>query len=156
MLPASISTLYKLERLDLTNNDFSSLPPELGTIETLKSIVLDGNPCRSIRRDIISRGTMAIKEHLKSKLASDPDEVAHKTHVAEQNGRVASELLRTTNSLNFSGKQAEVVPAAYWADAEGADVASVVLSKNRLTAVPMEVTMFSGTLTTLDVAQNRL
>lgn len=40
----------------MTNNDLSGLPAELGTLRDLKAIVLDGNPMRKIRRDIITRG----------------------------------------------------------------------------------------------------
>jgi Leucine-rich repeat (LRR) protein len=155
-LPASFAILRSLERLDLTNNDLSGLPAELGAIDTLKSIVLDGNPIRSIRRDVIARGTMAVKEHLRSKLEVDPDEHAHAAHVAVQADRAVLEALRTTKALNFSGQQADAVPASVWADADGADVASVVLSKNRLTTLPAELSMFSATLTSLDVSQNRL
>eukprot|EP00041_Stephanoeca_diplocostata_P029005 m.846870 g.846870 ORF g.846870 m.846870 type:complete len:431 (+) comp23477_c1_seq132:634-1926(+) len=54
-LPAAMCVrLEQLERLDVTNNDLNVLPPELGLLRSLKSIVLDGNPIRSIRRYIQS------------------------------------------------------------------------------------------------------
>jgi len=156
VLPPTITALQHLERLDLTNNDLSGLPAELGTIESLKSVVLDGNPVRSIRRDIIARGTMAIKQHLRTKLAVDPEEQAHAAHAAKQEVRATSDALRTSKALVFSGKRAESVPGSMWADAKGTDVASVVLSDNILVTVPLEVTLFATTLTTLDVSKNRL
>ena len=54
-----------LRRLDLTNNDLNSLPPELSLMEGLTSLAVEGNPLRTIRREIISKGTVAIKEYLK-------------------------------------------------------------------------------------------
>ncbi len=59
-LPKTIMKLQLLERLDLSNNNLSSLPCELGGIECLKQLLLVGNPLRTIRKDIISRGADAI------------------------------------------------------------------------------------------------
>jgi Leucine-rich repeat (LRR) protein len=64
-IPASIAKLTALERLELSNNDISNLPPELGLLRKIKSIVLDGNPLRSLRRDIVRKGTQAVLEHLR-------------------------------------------------------------------------------------------
>ena len=55
-LPDEIAQLQSLERLDVTNNDLAGLPYVLGTVVPLKSIVVDGNPMRSIRRDIVMVG----------------------------------------------------------------------------------------------------
>lgn len=64
-VPDSITHLKQLERIELSNNDISTLPPKMGLLTNLKSIVLEGNPLRSLRRDIVHRGTRAILEHLK-------------------------------------------------------------------------------------------
>lgn len=64
-LPAGIARLAQLERLDVANNDLTKLPPQLGTLRGMKSLVLEGNSMRSIRRDIIARGTPGIMEHLR-------------------------------------------------------------------------------------------
>lgn len=64
-LPAGVARLSQLERLDVSNNDLARLPPELATLRGIKSLVLEGNSMRSIRRDIIARGTQAILEHLR-------------------------------------------------------------------------------------------
>jgi hypothetical protein len=55
-------------RLDLTNNNISALPSSLATIASLKAVVLDGNPLRSIRRDVISGGTVALMKYLRSRM----------------------------------------------------------------------------------------
>uniref|UniRef100_A0A1I8GUG4 Leucine-rich repeat-containing protein 40 n=1 Tax=Macrostomum lignano TaxID=282301 RepID=A0A1I8GUG4_9PLAT len=69
-LPVELAGLLPLlERLDLTNNDLSSLPNELGLLTGLKCILLDGNPLRALRREVVARGTEAIKKHLASRIA---------------------------------------------------------------------------------------
>uniref|UniRef100_A0A7N5P274 Leucine-rich repeat-containing protein 40 n=1 Tax=Ailuropoda melanoleuca TaxID=9646 RepID=A0A7N5P274_AILME len=52
-VPDEITLLQSLERLDLSNNDISSLPCSLGKLH-LKFLALEGNPLRTIRREIIN------------------------------------------------------------------------------------------------------
>ena len=42
--------LFRKQTLDLSNNDLSDLPCELGVMPTLDRLVLEGNPMRKIRR----------------------------------------------------------------------------------------------------------
>jgi len=65
-IPQTIKLLQSLERIDLSNNNLTNLPFELASIESLKQILLNGNPLRSIRKDIINRGTDAIMKHLRN------------------------------------------------------------------------------------------
>lgn len=61
---------HRLEELTLSNNDLAGLPAELGHLsESLRSLQLDGNPLRSIRRPIIERGTAAVLQYLKERIA---------------------------------------------------------------------------------------
>ncbi|KAF5828725.1 hypothetical protein DUNSADRAFT_17177 [Dunaliella salina] len=70
-LPADVARLVKLEELCLSNNELGNLPPQLGLLSgTLRSLTLDGNPLRSIRRPIIERGTAAVLEYLKERIPS--------------------------------------------------------------------------------------
>ena len=71
MLPDEIINLQSLERLDLSNNDLSTLPFTLGTLPHLKSLQVDGNPMKAIRRDIIARGTQGLLKYLKSRIDED-------------------------------------------------------------------------------------
>jgi Leucine-rich repeat (LRR) protein len=91
-LSPNIDQLKALQRLDLTNNDLANLPASMGmspveqlffpcyynnhcnvgNITSLKSVVLDGNPLKSIRREIISGGTVAIMKYLKTRLEVSP------------------------------------------------------------------------------------
>jgi Leucine-rich repeat (LRR) protein len=64
-----IKNMTSLKHLDISNNNISSLPPELGLLEpTLEVLRLDGNPLRSIRRPILERGTKAVLNYLKDRL----------------------------------------------------------------------------------------
>ena len=64
VLPESIISMSKLKRLDVSNNDLNNLPPQLALMEDLNSLAVEGNPLRAIRREIIAKGTVAIKEYL--------------------------------------------------------------------------------------------
>ncbi|KAK2496049.1 hypothetical protein MC885_000929 [Smutsia gigantea] len=66
-VPDEIMLLQSLERLDLSNNDISSLPYSLGKLH-LKFLALEGNPLRTIRREIINKGTQEVLKYLQSKI----------------------------------------------------------------------------------------
>ena len=51
--------------------DHDQLFSFLGTLPHLKSLQVDGNPMKSIRRDIIARGTMGLLKYLKSRIDED-------------------------------------------------------------------------------------
>lgn len=70
-LPNEITLLQRLERLDLSNNDISSLPPMLGNLSEMKFLALEGNPLRTIRRDVLQKGTQEILKYLRSKIQDD-------------------------------------------------------------------------------------
>ncbi|XP_050218364.1 plant intracellular Ras-group-related LRR protein 6 [Mercurialis annua] len=68
-IPVGFKDLSSLSELDLSDNNISALPPELGLLEpSLQALRLDGNPLRSIRRTILDRGTKAVLSYLKDKL----------------------------------------------------------------------------------------
>lgn len=73
-LPADVARLTKLDELDLTNNDLSTLPAELGLLP-LRSLGVEGNMLRMIRRPVIERGTAALLEHLRDKLPAPGSDV---------------------------------------------------------------------------------
>ncbi|KAK9077499.1 hypothetical protein SSX86_005836 [Deinandra increscens subsp. villosa] len=68
-VPEGLKNATSLQELRLSDNNISTLPPELGLLEpSLQVLQLDGNPLRSIRRTILDRGTKAILAYLKDKL----------------------------------------------------------------------------------------
>ncbi|KAD4178959.1 hypothetical protein E3N88_27550 [Mikania micrantha] len=69
LVPEGIKNATSLQELHLSDNNISTLPPELGLLEpNLQVLQLDGNPLRSIRRTILDRGTKAILMYLKDKI----------------------------------------------------------------------------------------
>lgn len=60
---------HRLEELNLANNNLATLPPQLGLLApVLRSLGLEGNPLRSIRRPILERGTPAVLAYLKDRI----------------------------------------------------------------------------------------
>jgi len=154
----------KLERLDLTNNDLSTLPLVLGTMTALKSVVLDGNPMKGIRRDIVMRGTTELKKYLRSRM----DEPSSGPASAVASGPITSGVIgaagdvvdphqvKSSKALDFSGKKASDIPDDIWAVLEGSDVAVVNFSKNLLSTWPQRISCVCGSLTELNLGINRL
>ncbi|KAK2143594.1 hypothetical protein LSH36_827g00044 [Paralvinella palmiformis] len=166
-LPEQIALLQQLERLDVSNNDISQLPFVLGTMNKLKCIVLDGNPMKSIRRDIVMRGTNELKKYLKSRLAETPNDVTEKAQglrkskgmsgiIAGPQEGVDAFSVHSTKALDYSGKKAGFVPADLWPVAEQAHVNAVNLNKNLLPEIPKELSLLRSSLTELHLGFNRL
>ncbi|XP_076463206.1 leucine-rich repeat-containing protein 40-like [Babylonia areolata] len=162
-LPDEITLLQGLERLDLSNNDISVLPYSLGTINPLKSIVLDGNPLKSIRRDIIMRGTVELKKYLRSRI-EEPDSApavaaaASKTSVLPSgtgDTQQAHEMQQFKN-MDYSGHKATEVPPDMWEKAQGAGVTSVNLSKNQFSQMPQNLMLLVDTLAELNLGFNKI
>lgn len=70
-IPEEISYLQQLIRLDVTNNNLTDLPNSLRLLAHLQSLQADGNKIRSIRRDILQRGTSSILKFLRERHQSE-------------------------------------------------------------------------------------
>uniref|UniRef100_A0A8C1HEP3 Leucine rich repeat containing 40 n=1 Tax=Cyprinus carpio carpio TaxID=630221 RepID=A0A8C1HEP3_CYPCA len=66
--PVQMKTLNRLCTLDLSNNDILQVPPELGDCTSLRALMLEGNPFRNPRAAILSKGTDAVLEYLRSRI----------------------------------------------------------------------------------------
>jgi hypothetical protein len=111
--------------------------------------VLDGNPIKSIRRDIIGKGTMAIMQHLQNRLGEVVDgsqeAAAHSAHM--ESTAIANQA-KFGHLLEFSnkGRGVEQVPAAIWTAADGQPISKAILSKNGLREFPYPLFSFASTL----------
>ncbi|GFN77100.1 LINE-1 retrotransposable element orf2 protein [Plakobranchus ocellatus] len=162
-LPEEITLLGGLERLDLTNNDISNLPLVLGTMTSLKALVLDGNPMRSIRRDIIMRGTNEIKKYLVSRMSDDErerqSEKAQPSSVGVIGGGddvIRSHDLHQLKALDYSNKGMSTLPDEVVEAALEAGVKTINLSKNSLTELPRNLSVLGSKLTELNLGNNKL
>lgn len=61
--------MSRLQELDLSNNQLSNLPPQMGLMgPTLRVLMLEGNCIRAIRRPVLEKGTAAVLEWLKDRI----------------------------------------------------------------------------------------
>ena len=163
-VPDEIVNLQSLERLDLTNNDLTALPFTLGMLPHLKSLLIEGNPIKSIRRDIIARGTEGLMKYLRSRLTDqDMASLREKGNISP----VAAPLpgsppvpdkyaMKTAQSMNLSKKEIAKLPAEAIANALEAAVTACDLSKNYFTEVPNELQELVPKLYELNLSENRI
>ena len=57
--------------LDASGNELAAVAPELGLCTTLRRLVLDGNPLRSIRQNLLTGPTVDLLAHLRSKIPQE-------------------------------------------------------------------------------------
>lgn len=136
-IPVEITLLVALERLDVTNNDISNLPCEMGNMSTLKSISLDGNPLRALRRDVVQKGTQAILKYLKSRIAAP---ISSTEGTTQSNGSTlpatTSSLLKNSKQLILSGQKIDVVPEDTVSVIIESCTESVDISRNNFSSLP--------------------
>ncbi|EHB16546.1 Leucine-rich repeat-containing protein 40 [Heterocephalus glaber] len=139
-VPDEITLLQSLERLDLSNNDISSLPCSLGNLP-LKFLALEGNPLRTIRREIINKGTQEVLKYLRSKIKDDgpthndsaPDTTAM---TLPSESRVNVHAIVALKLLDYSDKQTTLIPDEVFDAVKSNVVTSVNFSKNQLCEIP--------------------
>lgn len=68
-LPVSIAEASQLQFLSLENNDFKEIPSVLGVLPALQTLLIQGNPQRHIRTQIIQQGSVKIIQYLREKHA---------------------------------------------------------------------------------------
>ena len=153
-----IVVMQCLERLDVSNNDLSSLPSVLGVMENLKSIVLDGNPLKSLRRDIIMRGTMEIKRILRSRMEEDkiPEIPTGKGIIGAVQDELDPYLVASSRCLDYSCKKVSSVPDKVLEAAVKGAVSVVKLDKNELSSYPESLHYLSESLQELYLSHNCL
>ncbi|KAM4773080.1 leucine-rich repeat-containing protein 40 [Cyanocitta cristata] len=159
-VPEEITVLQKLERLDLANNDISRLPYTLGNLPQLKFLALEGNPLRTIRRDLLQKGTQELLKYLRSKIQDDgpgPNEEAPVTAMTlPSQSTVNTHAITTLKLLEYSDKQAAEIPAAVF-DAVGTNpVATVNFSKNQLREIPPRLVELKDSVCDVSLGFNKI
>ncbi|XP_057649697.1 leucine-rich repeat-containing protein 40 isoform X2 [Chionomys nivalis] len=139
-VPEEMSLLQSLERLDLSNNNISSLPCSLGNLH-LKFLALEGNPLRTIRREIIAKGTQEVLKYLRSKIKDDSgtsqnDSVPETAMTLPSESRVNVHAMVTLKLLDYSDKQATLIPDDIFDATRSNIITSVNFSKNQLCEIP--------------------
>uniref|UniRef100_A0A3B4YW63 Leucine rich repeat containing 40 n=1 Tax=Stegastes partitus TaxID=144197 RepID=A0A3B4YW63_9TELE len=138
ILPEQITLLSTLTRLDLTNNDIATLPATLSLLPNLKVLLLEGNPLRGIRRDLLTKGTNELLKYLKGRIKEEPEkaEEGHTAMTLPSQAMVNVHNIQTLKVLAYSDKQAGSIPDELFDAAAHQGVATVNFSKNQLTSIP--------------------
>jgi Leucine-rich repeat (LRR) protein len=58
-----------LKTLDLSNNDLSDLPSELGILPKLTRINIEGNPMKTIKSSMRTAGAEVLKKYLVTRIS---------------------------------------------------------------------------------------
>jgi Leucine-rich repeat (LRR) protein len=74
-LPLEIGYLAVCRVLDLCNKNLSDIPHTLGYMNGLQKLVVDGNPIRCIRRNLLTQSTMDLKKYLRTRGDPLPNQV---------------------------------------------------------------------------------
>ncbi|XP_066481083.1 leucine-rich repeat-containing protein 40 isoform X1 [Tiliqua scincoides] len=160
-LPDEITLLQRLERLDLSNNDLRSLPYKLGNLSQLKFLALEGNPLRTIRRDVLQKGTQEILKYLQSKIQEDdavsPNEDLPKTAMTlPSQSKINLHAITTLKTLDYSEKQAAVIPDEVFNAVGNNPVTTVNFSKNHLTEIPPRIVELKESVCDISFGFNKL
>ncbi|QQP52013.1 Leucinerich repeatcontaining protein 40like, partial [Caligus rogercresseyi] len=153
LLPEEFASLQSLERLDLANNRLSDIPPIIGTLPNLMSLVVEGklyqnhpkrhpqSRCPGGERKDGQQWSGTTKTSAPPLPPTIPDKYA----------------MRTTRSLSLNGACLSELPNEAVNNAmEAKDIFIVDLSKNAFTNFPMNLEPILGGITELNLSQNRL
>ncbi|KAM5161187.1 leucine-rich repeat-containing protein 40 isoform 2-T2 [Callospermophilus lateralis] len=157
-VPDEITLLQSLERLDLSNNDISSLPCSLGNLH-LKFLALEGNPLRTIRREIINKGTQEVLKYLRSKIKDDgpsQDSVTETAMTLPSESRVNMHAIVTLKILDYSDKQAPFIPDEVFDAVKNNIITSVNFSKNQLCEIPKRIIELKEMVSDVNLSFNKL
>ncbi|XP_074008320.1 leucine-rich repeat-containing protein 40 [Numenius arquata] len=159
-VPDEITLLQKLERLDLANNDISRLPYTLGNLPQLKFLALEGNPLRTIRRDLLQKGTQELLKYLRSKIQDDVTNPNGEPPVTAMTlpseSRINMHAITTLKLLEYSEKQAAVVPEEMFDAVRSHPVATVNFSKNQLSEIPPRIVELKDSLCDINLGFNKI
>ncbi|XP_054645322.1 leucine-rich repeat-containing protein 40 [Dunckerocampus dactyliophorus] len=157
VLPEQVAALSTLTRLDLTNNDISILPASLSLLPNLKTLLLEGNPLRGIRRELLTKGTNELLKFLRGRIKEEPDIAADRTTAMTLPSEATINVhnIKTLKSLVYSDKKVDGIPDELFEAAAGHGITSVNFSKNQLTSIPPRLAEMQ-TLTELNLSFNRL
>ncbi|KAG6755301.1 hypothetical protein POTOM_041121 [Populus tomentosa] len=163
-IPAEACKL-QLSMLDLSNNSLTGLPPELGKVSahrkmtTLRKLLLNGNPLRTLRSSLVSGPTTTLLNYLRSRLSEGEDSKATtpaKKDLISMTARlsvsskhiynaVSSSLLSTSFlckdgilELSLQGLGLSAVPSEVW---ESNEIVKVDLSRNSIQELPVELSL---------------
>ncbi|XP_040896012.1 leucine-rich repeat-containing protein 40 [Toxotes jaculatrix] len=157
-LPEQITLLSTLTRLDLTNNDIATLPASLSLLPNLKVLLLEGNPLRGIRRDLLTKGTNELLKYLRGRIKEEPERAdeGHTAMTLPSQASVNVHNIKSLKLLSYSEKQAAVIPDELFDAVADQGVTTADFSKNQLTSIPPRLLELHSSLSDINLGFNRL
>ena len=137
MIPKEILELKTLKRLDIKNNDIASLPPELGLLECIQSILYTGNKIKMSS----SLGTKKLLSLLREKLVLNNEETIEKPNqhsMNDLNGKQLTEIpVPDHPPVQLIANQNALSRIPFWLQTDlGAFIKTLELRKNKITEFP--------------------
>ena len=161
--PIQLASLYKLAHVDLRNNSINEVTPQIlfpGIPTTsIKRLLLDGNPIKTIPRNIIQGPSRLLLEFIANKVPvvnSDQTMIPPDPSVADFSGKNLTHLpnipetaCRFTANNNFL----QEIPRKLVLAMSFGRLTKISLVCNRITSIPE---LFSASLMEMDLTGNRL
>ena len=147
--------LKALERLDIRNNELSGLTPELGLLSQLKWVGLDGNPLRTLRRELVAGPCSELLKFLRTRLEEEAELAAEPWAAGSPFDSHVREAA-ASGVLDLTGHDAtdDLLPSGCFVLP---DLHTLQLSSNKFTLVPAGVAAdFAPTLVEINVSRNRI
>uniref|UniRef100_A0A7S1SKA5 Disease resistance R13L4/SHOC-2-like LRR domain-containing protein n=1 Tax=Tetraselmis chuii TaxID=63592 RepID=A0A7S1SKA5_9CHLO len=168
-LPLELCSM-QLSLLDLTDNELPSLPPQLGLMTSLRKLPLDGNPLKSIRREVLAGPTPRLLSWLRDKIPDDMGSMGAQRGDQVHTGNVfggdsstlaadAAEKMKLGGSqrqeLSFPGSGLTHIPPEVW-EAGEAGLQSLDVTGNKLSSIDPQDLSRCRELVTLQAGRNAL
>lgn len=144
-LPVGFSALKEIRHADLTGNEISKLPYEVGLMASLETLKIAANPLKE--RKLLNMPTAELKRDLSSRLKSDvkhsTDEDFEDEGIDIQSPANAHPWQLQSGVLDLTGKELVNDDADELRSFLGAnpEVRELVLAKNLLSMIPFELSM---------------
>ncbi|XP_014470905.1 PREDICTED: leucine-rich repeat-containing protein 40-like [Dinoponera quadriceps] len=156
VIPEEIIKLIHLEVFDLSHNNLSLIPSCIGILPNLKQFVIKDNDIKNIRGDIIRCGTPRILTHIRQTTDSTNVNARDLLPCGASISKYPDKYtMKSTKLLSLAGQYLVELPDEVLADAAGASVTVVDLSRNKLSELPDEMAQIV-TVTDLKLTSNHL
>eukprot|EP01038_Epipyxis_sp_PR26KG_P009430 gene9430-12706_t len=101
-------SIIKLEYLSIENNNISEIPFELGHIQTLKTLLISGNPQKMIRPQIILQGSNKVLEYIRSRIIINDYNNSNNNSNNNNNNNLINTLSSRVNLMNVNSSNSNI------------------------------------------------
>lgn len=160
--PEGLTSLPNLKTLDLSRNSIKQLDSRLGLVNSLTSLEVGNNPLREKRQ--LSMTTDDLKKELRNRLPSSPElgdsgeeNVLNDPSVLGGSIRESAWPMKPGGVLDRSSSSLQGLEKSHLEPIlHTTDIKSLIFHHNRLSYIPIALSLIQNTLTTLDLSHNCL